>query len=280
FGDETPADTSTAWKVSVDASLAATQSSYSDNWVGGELGSFNWTFISNSSAEKQLSPKVHTATTLKLSFGQTYSQVRNESGAARWLRPEKSTDLIDLESVLSFPLHRFVDPYAALRVETQFFDGSYRPIKRYFSPAKITESFGGQHIFSDTERLKLKSRVGFALRQIVTSVITDTVTEATSRESTNDGGIESVTDLKAALNSKLSYTSKLSLYKAFFFSKEDSSPNDYWKAADVNWEHIVTAQIAKYLQTVLYFQLLYDKEIDKGVRVKQTLGLGLTLKVL
>ena len=48
----------------------------------------------------------------------------------------------------------------------------------------------------------------------------------------------------------------------------------------MNWEHILTAQLTRYLQTNLYFQLLYDKEIDKGVRIKQTLGMGVAVNVL
>lgn len=269
------------WKLSADANLSATQAMYSDNWTGGELGSLSWTFTSNSTAEKRLSAKLSASTTLKLSFGQTYTQTRLADGSAHWRRPEKSTDLIDLESVLRFTLNGMVDPYFAGRFETQFFDGSVPRVKRYLSPAKITESAGLLRVFADDEKkLSLKSRFGLALRQIVNTVIVDTVVGTTSRVTTNDGGLESVTDLKAALSEKIGYTSKLTLYKALYFSESDTSSNDYWKAVDVNWEHILTAQVAKYLQTSLYFQLLYDKGIDKRARIKQTLGLGLAVKVL
>jgi len=41
----------------------------------------------------------------------------------------------------------------------------------------------------------------------------------------------------------------------------------------------VTVQVSKFIQTGLYLQFLYDKEIDKGVRIKQTLGMGLSCKL-
>lgn len=276
------------WKLELDANLSATQATYSNNWSGGELGSFNWTFTSNSSAEKQLSPKLNNRTALKLSFGQTHTQLRGEDGNSHWQRPEKSTDLIDLESVLRFTLNGLVDPYVAGRFESQFYDGSVRQLKRYLSPAKFTESGGLLRVFAENEnKLTLKSRFGFALRQIRTSNIVystpdviDYTIGPTNTTSTNDGGIESVTDLDAKLNDKLKYVSKLSMYKALFFSESDLSTNDDWKAVDVNWEHILTAQLAKFLQMNMYLQFLYDKELDKGVRIKETLGLGFSVKVL
>lgn len=283
FSEEEPATDSSAtgWKLGLDANLSATQASYSDNWTGGELGSFNWTFTSNSSAEKQFSGKVNSRTTLKLSFGQTHSQVRLDNGSAQWQRPVKSTDLIDLESVLRFTYHGVVDPYLAGRVETEFYDGSVRQIKRYLSPAKITESGGLMRVFTKDEHgLTLKSRFGVALRQILFTRIIDTAAELTERKTTNDGGLESVTDLDAKLNEKLKYVSKLSLYKALYFSESDLVLTEDWKAVDVNWEHILTAQLAKFLQMTMYVQFLYDKEIDKGVRFKETIGLGFAVKVL
>jgi hypothetical protein len=73
---------------------------------------------------------------------------------------------------------------------------------------------------------------------------------------------------------------------------------DFWRATDVNLQATFTSKITKYLQVVLYAQLIYDKfdtaanvdptlppvdlatEIDKNIRkagqFKQTLALGLT----
>jgi len=276
---KTPIIQDTAWRVTVTSGLTATQTAYSNNWTGGEAGSFSWAFTSLTEAGRQLSPKLNSAIVLKLAFGQTLTQTRINDSTTRWSKPVKSTDLIDLESVLRFTLHKYVDPYMAFRLESQFYDGANPDKKLYLSPMKMTESGGFMRVFKDDPKTyTLKSRLGFALRQIITKAIVDSLLN-TKSSSTNDGGIESVTDFKAQLSKNLAYASKLTLYKALFFSKSKEATNNNWKAVDMNWEHAVAASITKYLQTILYFQLLYDKEVDSDIRVKETLGLGLNWKI-
>jgi len=89
--------------------------------------------------------------------------------------------------------------------------------------------------------------------------------------------------LKLTLSETLSYTSKLSLYKALFFSGSDevegTPQENYWKAIDVNWENRLSAAVSKYVTVSLYTQLIYDKEIDRRGRFKETLSLGITYKL-
>jgi len=127
------------------------------------------------------------------------------------------------------------------------------------------------------------SRLGFGLRQIITEEIVDTLAKKTKATSTNDGGIESVSDVKLAFSDKISYISKVSLYKALFYSESDKlkgtpEEND-WKKVDVNWENSISISISKYINVSLYSQLLYDKEISKKGRFKETLSLGLTYRL-
>jgi hypothetical protein len=267
----------------MDASLMLTQNSYSDNWVGGEAGSISWAFNLNGLAEKQLSPKMHNKNTLKLSFGQTHSQ---SVETKEWAKPVKSTDLIDFESVLRFTLGAFVDPFVSFRFESQFLDQSDPTKDRMFNPMTFTESAGIAKIFIQEEKRELSTRLGFGLRQHTNrDVLIDPVNDIRETQSSNDGGILSVTDFKTPLaQESILFTSKLTLYKALFYSEEDALkglPNeDYWKEVDVNWENIFSASITKYLMVNLYTQLLYDKEIDLAGRFKETLSLGLTYKFI
>jgi len=268
------------WQKFMDLNLSLTQNSYTDNWTGGEAGNVTWVANGNSVFQKQLSEKLNSKTTVKLAFGQTHSQ--NEQ-TKDWSKPQKSTDLIDIESLARFTLKLWVDPYLALRFESQFLDASVLQIPRYLNPKKLTESGGISRQFYKTEKDEILSRLGFALRQIITEEITDTTAERTEVNSSNDGGIESVTDLKLTFSDKISYTSKLSLYKALFYSKSDqlkgTPGGDYWKQPDVNWENTVSVAVAKYVTVSLYTQLLYDKEISKTGRFKETLSMGLTYKL-
>lgn len=268
------------WKKQMDLNLTLTQNSYSDNWTGGEAGNLSWMANAKSGFEKKHSEKLTSKTTSKFSFGQTHAQNKETKD---WAKPEKSTDLIDIETLARFTLQAWVDPYLALRFESQFLDNSYPKIKRYVNPKKITESGGISKLFYKTEKEEITSRLGLALRQIITEDIVDTVSKSTEINSTNDGGIESVTDVQLVLSDKISCTSKLSLYKALFYSKSDevkgTPQEDYWKEIDANWENTVSVSVAKYVTVSLYAQLLYDKEIDKKGRFKETLSLGLTYKL-
>jgi hypothetical protein len=264
------------WQKSLSTDFTLTQNAYSDNWEGGEAGSISWVWNANGVFEKQLSPKYNFRNTSKLSFGQTHIQNKETK---HWAKPQKSTDLIDIENLLRLTMGWAVDPYAAIRLESQFMDASSPYKNLYLNPLKLTESAGASRQFYNTEQTQLLTRLGFAIRQIITKAVIDTAGNTNSL-TTNDGGFESVTDLSMTLSETLKYTSKLSLYKAIYYSKADdlkgTPQENYWKQVDVNWENQFSASIVKYVTVSLYMQLLYDKEISLKGRFKQTLALGLT----
>ena len=55
---------------------------------------------------------------------------------------------------------------------------------------------------------------------------------------------------------------------------------DVWKAIDVNWENIISASLSKIITVNLYTQLLYDKEVSRKSRIKETLAIGFVFKML
>lgn len=271
------------WEVAVDASLMLTENAYSDSWVGGEAGSVAWTFNSNSLAERQLSSLFHSKSTLKLSFGQTHSQ---DGETKEWARPVKSTDLVDIESVLRLTLGWIVDPFLSGRAETQFLDASEPAKKRYLNPLTLTETAGVARVLIDEEQREWTARVGAGLREhIDRDALADPVTGARETETTYDGGLEFVSEFRTFLaEERITFSSKLNLFQALFYSEADElegfPDEDYWRSPDVNWENILTANITTYLMVNLYTQVLYDKEIDLRTRFKQTLALGLTYKLI
>lgn len=270
-----------AWKKSLMVDITTTQTSYSDSWVGGEAGSVNWVGNLNGSAEKQLRGWFNFKSTLKLSFGQTMTQ--GADSVKHWSKPKKSTDLIDWENVGRFTLQKSVDPFAAFRLESQFLDASVEAKKRFFTPIKLTESVGIARQFYAQEKDEVISRLGLALRQIMKNTIVDE--QLNTEDSTLiDVGIESVTDVTLTFNERLLYTGKLTLYKALFFSEKDEVKGtpyeDDWKAIDVNWENIISASLSKIVTVNLYAQLLYDKEVSRKGRFKETLAIGFVFKML
>lgn len=265
------------WDFSLDASLMASENAYSDNWAGSETGSLIWTFGANALAQKALSPLVHSKNTLKLSYGQTHNQ---DAETNKWQEPSKSTDLIDLESVLKFTLGAWVDPFMAARLESQFVDeGVGIEESAVFNPMKFTETAGVIKVLLTENSRDWSVRLGAGFRQFTDR--NDYSTGTKKSETSVDGGLEFVSDFRSPLfDNAITLSSKLTAFQAFYYSKADDFkglPNeDYWKSIDINWENIFTANVTKYLMVNLYLQWLYDKEVNLGGRLKETISLGLT----
>jgi len=211
--------------------------------------------------------------TLKLAFGQTSAQ----DTAGKWGSPQKSTDQIDFESVLRLTLGFVVDPFASAQVQSQFWDKVDTLPDKFLNPLELNEGLGVARQVVEREKTELVSRLGFGLKQ--------RLDVRTSDEMSNYGGLTFVTDFTTPLApEKITYTSKLTLFQAVFFSGASAlvgKPNaDYWKALDVGWDNTIAASITKYVMVNLTAQLLYDKEIDAKLRLKETLALGLTYKFI
>lgn len=306
------------WYPSLEAGLNLNQSTFSDNWAGGDVGQLTWTFMLNGELKNQLNEKWNSQNTLKLAYGQTSTQ----AGADRnWTRPDKSTDRIDFESILRATLGFALDPYASFRLETQFQDAS-DPLGRSlaFNPLLFKEAVGVAHEFYKEDKKQLLLRFGGALRQTLRSQFTDEVDpddETTTRESGLDGGLEFVVDYKNNFFSEsIAWTSKASFYQPLFYSAKsdledldpavltaagiDTDVADFTTTMDIDWENIFTGQINKYVSMNLYVRFVYDKydtsvepiindgALENGVAVaqairkagqfKQTLALGITYR--
>jgi len=309
------------WYPTAETGFTLTQSAFSDNWSGGDKGSVVWTAIFNATLISQLNDKVNWSNELKLAYGQTHQQVADANGDRFWQKPAKSTDLIDFETIFRFTFHGFVDPYASGRFESQFQDAS-DPAGRTLSlnPVRLKESAGIARQFINEEDRSLLSRLGFTLRQNRRRLFEDATSKNTIARTTNDGGIESITDYKAAiLNKRVSWTSKFTAYQPLYYSESDifdgltdaqyeaagldPKTGDFAKTIDLDWENIFTSQITKLLSVNLYLRWIYDKydnsvppkltddgnlanpgEVKSAIRkagqLKQTLALGLTYRLL
>jgi len=242
------------WIYSADASFVLNGNTYSDNWTGGEVGTMAWKLLNNSMAEKQINPKINNKNTLELIFGQTYNQ---DLDTREWSPPLEGADRIDLESILRFTLGWVLDPVIAARMQSQFYDNRVDDNQRYINPISLTESFGVARAIFKSEKKELIVRTGLALKQSIDRGVIDPETSEKTTDITNEGGLELVGDLITK-----------------------TADEDFWRYPDIDWENTFSAGITKYLKVDLYFQLLYDREIDEKPRYRQTMGLGLTYKFL
>lgn len=263
--------TAEEWEKSGTISLNISQNSYSDNWVGEEKSSINWSLNLNTVFQKQLSNRIHNRNSIKLSFGQTHNQEFNSTGEKYWAKPSKSTDLIDLETMFRFTFGWYVDPFAAVRFQSQFID-TFPGDTKLINPITLIESFGLARQVIKEEKRELTVRFGAAFKQLQNSRL-DGMIDAT------DGGLEFVAEFFTPLmKDMIQYNSKLNLYQALYYS-ESVDGYDEWKALDVVWENIASAKLIGLVNVNFYMQLLYDKQIVDEFRMKQTLGLGLSYQL-
>lgn len=273
------------WYPMIEGGVTMTQSSYTRNWGGGDKGSVVWAAIVNGGLENQIHPKANWNSALKLAYGQTHQQGLGTNGERFWDVPEKSTDLIDLESILRLTLGAFVDPYASVRFESQFQDLS-DPFGRTLTlnPMKFKESAGIARKFIDREDRSLLSRFGFTFRQSSRKIFRSDsldaqgvpVSDETKTQTSNDGGFELANDYKSKiLDGRVTWTAKLTFYQPVFYSGDDklkdlsrgqlaggrlpSDLRDYPKAMDIDWENLFSTQITKILSVNLYTRWVYDK---------------------
>lgn len=277
------------WQVSSNITLSLTQATYSNSWKGGEANSLTWTVNSLTVAEKQILAKVFNKNTLKLDYGLTYNQ---DPESDDWGSGNKSTDLVDLESTFRMTLHTFLEPILAFRGITQFDDRSERsldtsyPTKdRSFNPLELTESIGLAHVFFKEKAREWQTRIGMASKQIIDRDRLDLASGERSTNSNVQGGFELVNDLKLPIaKDKMEWTSKLSIFQSVYSNQADdlkgTPQEDDYLYPDINFENILTAKVTRLVAVNLYVQLLYDREIDRAARFKQTLALGLSYKLI
>ena len=269
-----PPPTNWAFKSSV--GLNINQSTFNGAWVGDEVGTFSWSLISNSEANKYLSPRWPWTNSLLLQFGQTHQQNPDRSA---WLAPIKSSDKIAFRSFLRYMHEWKVDPFVAFDLDSQFFtENRDLHIFELFTPARLSESVGFAHAFSDTDQRRLITRVGFAVRQLInrTYIRSTTPLEVDTRV-TSDGGLEWFTQWRLAkAEDRAYYQGELRVFKAVAVHVDDGPSPLYWPAVDVDWQNTLSSKVTSWLSFDLFWQLLFDKQIDLRGQFKQTLGLGLT----
>jgi hypothetical protein len=252
-----------------------------------------------------------------LAYGQTSQQDLTDDGK-KWTRPDKTTDLIQLESTARMDLHTWVEPYLSVRIDSQFADES-DPLGRFlFNPIKLSETAGVARVLDKTKTSEWIARAGFGFRQTTKRSFTDLTGETDERSTSHDGGFELQSSASYPVwDGAVNYTGKLRLFWPVFFDKSDKLEEfdslalaadssheavaEYWKKPDIDFQNTFTAQITKYMTVNLYLQFVYDKfdqatsvdtdlpldvltrDVLGGVRkagqFKQTLALGLTYRL-
>ena len=255
-----------SWQKELVGNLNFTQTAF-DNWAQGGEDTLAWQLNVNGKAVKG-EEKYKWDNTGKISYGMA---------KLADLESRKSIDEIKLESVFTYLLGSYVNPYVAASGETQFAagyeypDGSKVEVSNLLDPGYFSQSAGVGY-----EPIKeFKTRLGFALHETITSdhpVPYSDDPDTTDEEETTkiEAGVESVTDFSKKLIGGILLTSKLELFSNLKGLDE----------IDVKWDNIFSAKISKYIDVNFNVKLLYDDTVSDKRQIKQSLAVGLTYTFL
>lgn len=254
------------WKHSVVSGLNLTQIALKD-WAQGGENALSYAVSINGRSMREDTSSLWT-NTYKLAFGQARLGVQG-------LR--KTDDKIDLESVISYKLRTFVDPYASVTLKTQFalgftYDqttGSKTAVSKFFDPAYLTQTVG----FGYQPVPQVKTRLGAGLREVITSQFNTYADDPTTSQVEKvkvDGGFESVTNIDLNLDENLVFTSKLELFAAFHALDE----------VIIRADNTLSAKINKFISVILNMQIINDRRVTPRTQIKETLSMGLSYTLI
>ena len=266
------------WQHSTLVALNLTQSAFSDEWKGGNMGSLSWVALGNFGARRQISNSFHWANQLQLRFGQTAAQLTDpdDPNRTKWSKPVKSDDQILAETVGILTKGWAVDPYASVRFDSQFVDISDPRRDLWLNPMQINEAIGVAYRIARGEEKESFWRVGVALRQTISTTFVDATSDATTSNTANEGGLQIAGDTKWRLaEDRITYLGKLLVFFPVFYNGSDTleeydrlsqendptreSVKDFWKSPSVDWQNTFSSNITSWLAVNLYLRFVYEK---------------------
>jgi len=253
------------WKHGLNVGLTLTQASFA-NWAAGGQNSLAYTAsFDGKSVDDQ--EKTNWSNTYKFAFGQA-----RISGTG--LR--KTDDKIDLESILTYKMGTYINPYAGATFKTQFakgfvYDalGNETAVSQFFDPAYLTQSAGVGY----QPAPEIKTRLGAALREVITSdfaVYADDPATLEIEKTLVQFGMESVTDAEWKLEENLVFTTKLELF----------SPFEQFDRIIIRNDNTLAAKISEYITAKVNVQLINDWRATARTQAKETIAFGISYTLL
>jgi hypothetical protein len=249
------------WKHGLVAGLTITQASFT-NWTAGGQNSLSYvSSLDGKSANDQ--ETTNWTNTYKFAFGQA-----RISGTG--LR--KTDDRIDLESILTYKVGTYINPYASASLKTQFakgfvYDaaGNETAVSQFFDPAYLTQSAGvGYQPIPE-----IKTRLGAALREVITSNFPVYADDPETMEIENtlvQFGMESVTDAEWKIEESVLLTSRLELF----------SPFEQFDRVIIRNDNTIAAKISEYITAKFNLLLINDWRATPRTQVKETVACGIS----
>jgi hypothetical protein len=252
------------WKNTARTGINLSQVAFKDWVAGGENAISYTTWLQGASA--LLTERTVWNNSYKFAFGQ--AKLGDQA-------MQKTDDEIALETFLIYKVGTTINPYVAATLRTQFapgyaFDGgTRRRVSKFFDPAYMVQSAG----FAYQPSTGVTTRLGGAVREVITSAFpayADDPATPVVEKTRVSGGVESVTDLVAALDDNIALIARLELFAPFNAMDRINVRNDY----------ALTLKVSKYIATNVTVNILNDVNVSARTQIKQALSLGITYSLL
>ncbi len=262
----------TAWCYSLKSGLNFSQTSFSDNWAGGGVGSV--AIVSYFSGTALYSKnKITWSNELQMLYG-----IINQEN----LDTRKTTDRLFFDSKLGYALSKKWNYYASLSFLSQFApgyqfndDNSRDKISDFFAPAFITSSWGLEYTPNDWFWL----RIGPFSPRI--TIVTDDSLFVNIPENYGVPIGENIRyewlafQLTAQIDKDIGDNLNIKSRYNLFANYEEFSIDKF----DHFVELIATSQVTKFIDVSLAINLIYDKDQDNDIQSSQLFGIGLLYKI-
>ncbi len=229
------------WEISGSLSANYSGTAVSDNWEGSESNAKNWMVQSDIYADLE-EKKSDLSNSLKVEYGESTSEDESFKVTA---------DRIYLESVYSYKVSRYGNPYASFSAETYF--------RNFFDPGELTEAAGISWDVLKKEEQTLKTRMGGALKQTLSK----------DEKPKHDTGMQWVTNYSLKIAKNIRYISELNMFTAF-----DGG-------ADMRWDNSLHVELNRYLTARIGYLALHDYDPDgpspkfpDDIQHRLTFGIG------
>jgi hypothetical protein len=262
-----PAIIDTSWKHSLIVSANITQISFTDWSQGGDNALAYALFLDGKSTYAV--GVIDWMNSYKFGYG----QARLGSQGIR-----KTDDRIDLESVLTYKIGTYINPFASVSLKTQFAEGATydasghaTPVSNIFDPAYITQTIGVGY----QPVPEIKTRLGAALRETIANTFAgkysdDLETTSEIEKTRIEGGVESVTEVGWTMTENVIFNAKLEIF----------APLKQFDRMTVRSDNTLSAKVNKYISVNLNVYLMNDPQVSARTQVKQTLALGFSYTLM
>lgn len=248
------------WKQQAGFELLFNQGYYSPNWAGDEKTSGSLTATLGHRAGRQFAPAVRFEHEAGLAFGEQLTRADSV-----WVT-SKSEDKVNFDEAVRFTLGFWVDPLLLVQLRSQFIDTRDPDATRWLNPLQLLETAGFGRKFYDDSTRTLTSELGAAARQLFDAADTLTV---------SDAGVSWNTAFRTLVfTPNAGYSTKLTLYKPLVAFGANTELGTW---PQVDWQHELSARFNKVISGKVFAQALFDDRVDETPRLKETVGLGLSL---